>query len=429
MSVVAKPWTSIGETASRVAQGQWSVDVMVTQYLQRIEKIDPALHAYLAVDRKVRPRTSGPLAGAAIAVKDSIPVAGMRWTFGSTRWANRTADVESAVVVRIRDAGGAVIGKTNLPELAGAIGTTNELLAPTENPWRSGVTPGGSSGGSAAAVAASLASAALADDMGGSIRIPAASCGVVGLRPTVGRVPLAKTDLIGMNVIGPIARSVADAKVMLSAMLAEPISDINPVAGVIAVLGESTTKVDVACREACERTATVLRSFGYTLRAIPWDPAPFLQAYRVLRRVSLGGYPGPLDEYGAAVRELMREGRSVSAGELAEARLLAASARARLEGLLEDSVALLTPALGSMPMPIESVPRFLSPEWAAHTSFVLPISMTGRPALSLPAGQVDGLPVGVQLVGRRGKDWDLLALAGQVEEQEGFGFVPPPDMI
>jgi len=173
----------------------------------------------LHVDRKAR-GAAGSLAGSTLAVKDNIPVAGMPWTDGSAVWRSRVPGEDAVPVARARAAGAAILGKTNLPELAAAVGTTNAIFPATNNPWRAGTTPGGSSGGSAVAVAAGMATVAIGTDMGGSIRIPASCCGVVGLRPSPDRIPSEITDPAGLSVIGPIGRSVADVRLIYSVLAA-----------------------------------------------------------------------------------------------------------------------------------------------------------------------------------------------------------------
>src|SRR5581483_2996317 len=213
-------WLTATEIARSVAHEGLDPKEVLEALRARIRRLDPRLHAYLHVEPKP-PAGSGPLAGAGIAVKDTQPVAGMPWTEGSRRWRERVAEVDAVPVARVRRAGATILGKTNLPELAAAVGTTNELGPPTQNPWCEGVTPGGSSGGSAAAVAAGLCTAAFGDDMGGSIRIPASACGVAGLRPSPDRVPTELPEPTRLSVRGPLARSVADLRLLFSVMVEE----------------------------------------------------------------------------------------------------------------------------------------------------------------------------------------------------------------
>ena len=198
MKVEDLAWLSVAEIRTRVKRGDLDPQAAVAAHLASIDRFDPRIHAYIHVDRNAR-SSAGPYAGVTLAVKDSQPVAGMPYTYGTPSWRDRVAERDAVPVARARLAGMAILGKTNLPELAASIGTVNALFPPTQNPWRDGITPGGSSGGSGAAVAAGMASVALGGDTGGSIRIPASCCGVVGLRPTPDRVPSEEVDATGSS--------------------------------------------------------------------------------------------------------------------------------------------------------------------------------------------------------------------------------------
>ena len=214
-------WLSATDTARQVAAKSLDPQAVVRSHLSSIGLHDPTIHAFVYVDRAAS-AAPGPLSGVTLAVKDNLPVAGMPWTDGSAVWRDRIPTEDDVPVARARAAGAAILGKTNLPELAAAVGTTNAIFPPTNNPWRAGITPGGSSGGSAAAVGAGMASVGMGTDMGGSIRIPASCCGVVGLRPSPDRVPTESTDPAGLSVVGPIAKTVADVRLMFSVMSQSP---------------------------------------------------------------------------------------------------------------------------------------------------------------------------------------------------------------
>jgi len=365
----------------------------------------------------------GPLAGTTLGVKDTQPVAGMPWTYGSPKWRDRVATEDAVAVARARAAGAAILGKTNLPELAAAVGTTNELFPPTHNPWREGFTPGGSSGGSGAAVGGGLCTFAFGDDMGGSIRIPASCCGVVGLRPSPGRVPTELPDPTGLSVRGPLARTVADARRLFAVMTAEPAPPISERRLRIGLVDDSPIGMDPAVQAAVRRAGDALRAAGHTLEPVAWDPMPVAEAYRIVRPASVSTMPGDPSEYGVAVRGLIERGRALSAREYLAALTAGLDAARRL---LTGFDAWLTPTLGLLPMRIEAVPTFLAEGWDVYTQFVLPVSFAGLPAVSLPAGVAGGLPVGVQLVGGYRREWELLTLAKELEGLEGFGFQPPP---
>src|SRR5712671_3985649 len=400
---------------------------VVRAHLAAIDRLEPRIHAYVHVDRKARAGT-GSMSGVTLAVKDNLPVAGMPWTDGSAVWRDRVPDEDTIAVARVRAAGAAILGKTNLPELAAAVGTTNAIFPATNNPWRSGITPGGSSGGSAAAVCAGMATVGMGTDMGGSIRIPASCCGIVGLRPSPDRVPSQIVDPAGLSVIAPLGRSVADVKLLYSVM-AEPAPYLAPMTSGTRIGFVDTTALgmDAACADACSRAAGALESLGHRVERIPWESEVVATGYAVVRRASMASFPADPQLFAPGIRNLVEQGRALSALDYFQA-FDSASAGAYevvVKPLLSGFDFLLTPTLGLVPMPIEAVPPFLSEPYGRYIQFVLPVSFAHTPAVSVPAGLHDGLPVGVQLVGRSGQEWDLLALAEQLEAMPGFGFEQP----
>jgi Asp-tRNA(Asn)/Glu-tRNA(Gln) amidotransferase A subunit family amidase len=423
-------WLSARELTRLVEEGQPDPDLPARRHLQRIARYDSRLGAYVHVGEPSR-AAEGPLTGVTLAVKDSYPVRGMPWTYGSPRWRNRVAE-EDAIQVRWAKAAGAVVlGKTNLPELAASIGTSNEIFPPTQNPWRPGFTPGGSSGGSAAAVAAGLCTVAFGDDMGGSIRIPSACCGVAGLRPSLGVVPAEDPDPTRLSVRGPLARQAGDLRLVLDVMAARAPAATERTSGPrrrlrLAVVRETPLPVDLACQDACERAARSLEAAGHRLASVPWDPQPVARSYQVVRPASVSTMPGEPGEYGAAAGRLIARGREISAQQFLSALESGLTAAQALHEVLRDHDAILTPALGRQPMPIPEVPPFLSEGWLGFTQFMLPVSYAGLPAVCLPAGLSEGLPLGVQLIGRFQRESELLDLAEELEAQPGFGFQPPP---
>jgi Asp-tRNA(Asn)/Glu-tRNA(Gln) amidotransferase A subunit family amidase len=419
-------WLSVAEVKRRVETGELDPGATAGCHLKRIARHDPELGAYVHVAQP-SPAGTGPLAGVTVAVKDSYPVRGMPWTFGSRRWKSRVAEEDAEPVARARAGGALILGKTNLPELAAAIGTANELFPPTHNPWRRGFTPGGSSGGSAAAVAAGLCTIAFGDDMGGSIRIPAACCGVAGLRPSPGVVPTEVPDPTRLNVRGPLGRRVADLRTALAVMAGLDLPPPSDQEGLrIAVVRESPLPVDTACQEACKRAAGRLLAAGHRLESISWDPLPVAHSYQLVRPASVSTMPGEPAEYGSGAGRLIARGREVSARQYLAALTAGLAAAEALHRVLRDHDAILTPTLGRQPMPFAEVPPFLSEAWLGYTQFMLPVSYAGLPAVSVPAGLHEGLPVGVQLIGRFRQEAELLALAERLEAEPGFGFQRPP---
>jgi Asp-tRNA(Asn)/Glu-tRNA(Gln) amidotransferase A subunit family amidase len=353
----------------------------------------------------------------------------MPWTDGSAVWRDRVPVDDTVPVARARSAGAAVLGKTNLPELAAAVGTTNAIFPATNNPWRSGITPGGSSGGSAAAVSAGMATVGMGTDMGGSIRIPASCCGIVGLRPSPDRVRSEISDPAGLSVIAPLGRSVADVKLLFSVM-AEPAPYLPPMTNGmrIGVVDTTALGMDAACADACRRAAGALESLGHHLEHIEWESAAVATGYGVVRRASMASFPADPKLFAPGIRKLVEEGRALSALDYFQAfeSATAAAYAVVVKPLLGGLDFLLTPTLGLVPMAIEEVPPFLSEPYGRYIQFVLPVSFAHTPAISVPAGLHDGLPVGVQLITRSGQEWPLMALAEQLEGMAGFGFQRPP---
>jgi hypothetical protein len=200
----------------------------------------------------------------------------------------------------------------------------------------------------------------------------------------------------------------------------------TPTPGRIAVVTASALDVHPACRAAAERAAGALEAAGHRVTEATWDPLPVAHAYQVVRPASVSTMPGEPDEYGPAAGRLIAQGRALTAREYLEAHTAGLTAARLVTRLLDDHDAVLTPTLGLLPMPIADVPPFLEDAWTSYTQFVLPVSFAGTPAVSVPAGEHDGLPIGVQLVGAYREEWALLDLAEQLERADGFGFRRPP---
>lgn len=420
-------WLSASDAVQRVRGGELNPQDVVQAHLDAIDRFDSRIHAYIHVDRNARSSS-----GVTLAVKDSQPVAGMPFTFATPSWRDRIADEDSVPVARAKASGMAILGKTNLPELAASIGTTNTLFPPTHNPWRHGITPGGSSGGSGAAVAAGMATVAYGDDMGGSVRIPASCCGIVGLRPTPDRIPCEIVDAAGLSSRGALGRTVDDVRQLFRvASGTEPAASGRPDEPLrIGVPDMSSLGVDAACKEACRRAVSALKAAGHVVDQIPWDPHPVTQGYAIVRRASMASFPADTSTMGPGIRQLAEQGRSLTAMDYFHAFDSATQAANRTVAIpLQTRFDfLLTPTLGLMPMPIEKAPAFLGEEWSSYIQFVLPVSFARVAAISIPAGLHDGLPVGVQLVGQYAREFELLDFAEELEAMPGFGFQQPPGL-
>jgi amidase len=228
-------------------------------------------------------------------------------------------------------------------------------------------------------------------------------------------------------VPGPLARSVADLRLAFAFMTGEVPAGHRPPGRLrVAMLESSPVHVDEPCRAACRRAAAFLAAAGHQVEPIAWDPMPVAEAYQVIRPVSVATMPGEPEDYGQAAGRLIATGRATPLRDFLDALRAGQRAVAPLQELVRDRDLILTPTLGRLPMPISEVPAFLTEPWSGYTQFVLPVSFAGLPAVSVPAGLHEGLPVGVQLVGRPWAEWALLDIAEALEAAPGFGFLPPP---
>ncbi len=414
------------------------VDV-VRAHLDRIAALDPVLGAFqvvraeaaLAEARALTLRSDLsrlPLAGVPVAIKDNVAVAGEPTRMGSAATSGEPAGSDDELVARLRAAGCVVIGKTTLPELAIWPFTESAAFGPTRNPWDPARTPGGSTGGGAAAVAAGMAALAIGSDGGGSIRIPAACCGLLGVKPGPGLVPLAggaAEHWLGLTAFGPIARTVADAALALDVLAGRPIrrdppaqprplriafSARHPLPGV------SASRPVLA---ALDDLAGVLRNAGHALT----EDAPRYPVTLGLRFDArwLAGIARDADGLDAAAleprtRRLARTGRRI-AGRVRPASADAFATRAARWFASYD--VLITPTLTRAPVPVGAwdgagwIATMLgSARWICTPQW----NLAGLPALSVPFGQDDdGLPIGMQLIGPAGSERLLLELAAQIE--------------
>ncbi len=439
--------------AELVRSGEVSSKELTELYLDRIERLDPELNAFRTVLRERAlagaaqadaRRAAGadegerPLLGVPIAVKDSEDLAGEVTTWGTA--ANFTpAARDGELVRRLRAAGAVILGKTNLPELAIMGETEGPAFGVTRNPWDTGRSPAGSSGGSAAAVAAGLCAAATASDGAGSIRLPAANCGLVGLKPTRDLIPLSPRSehWYGLSVGGFVTRTVADTALLVSVGAGAPaLADaaVGPPASLrvaTSVKPALPTRVDPLIRGLVDKTAARLRSLGHSVEDD--DPpyplvSPVMARYLcgIAREAELVERPERLQR---RTRGFARLGRSIPSPLLAWARRNDTSEGMR--PFFERHDVLLTPVTASPPVAagrwegLGALRTLLG--MAAVYPFTWHWNLTGQPALAIPAGTSDdGLPVGVQLVGRRGEDAVLLGLAAQLEAELGWAGRRPP---
>ena len=393
---------------------------------------DQALDAAEAADRLLaRGSRPGPLHGVPVAVKDNIAEAGKPCPAGCAAYRDRIAPRDAVVVGRLRRAGAVVLGRTNMDELANGVTSDNPHHGPVGNPWRAGFSPGGSSGGSAAAVASGSALAALGTDTGGSVRIPASLCGVVGLKPsrgllsTEGVLPLSTT----LDHVGILARTVAGVRALLEVLspaeVAPTLSRPSLVGVGIGVLEGFGLEPDVAVAGLFAEALSLIEAEGAVLApvAMPALARGIALLARIYGREAALLHRDRLEARPKGFSDRLR--RDLERG--------LASDPARFEQAIEESAVLehelaeASRGLELLLSPTTPQPARAhgSPEPHTALSFTCPFNLTGHPAISLPMGMVDGLPVGLQVVARPGEDHRLLAVAEAVEGLLG-GFSPPP---
>jgi Asp-tRNA(Asn)/Glu-tRNA(Gln) amidotransferase A subunit family amidase len=378
-------------------------------------------------DERRRGIDRGPLHGMPISVKDLIDVAGQPTTAASKVRAGHVARRDATIVQRLRNAGAVLIGKTNLHEFA--LGTTSEESAygPVRNPLDTSRSAGGSSGGSAAAVATGMGVASIGSDTGGSIRIPAAACGVVGLKPSLGEVP---TDGVvplsaTFDHVGPIARSVADAALLWAVLAGRAVRRVEaPVASALTLgaLGDYFTAMLASdVRTAFDSAIVQLRAAGVSIEPrMVQGTATIVDTYSNISLAEAAHWHAPtLDtraaDYQAPVRERLMKGRTISAVSYLEARekreMLARAVDAALRGcsaLVLPTLPIVAPILGAADVVMDSGETLTVR--AAMLRLTQLFNITGHPAISLPIATI-GLPVGLQLVGRLDATEELLAVA------------------
>ena len=468
MDKVDLAFAGLAKQAELIRAGDVSSRELVELYLERIDRLDPQLNAYRVVmaeraladadqaDARKRGDDDRPLLGVPVAVKDNVDVAGEVTTHGTNAY-GEPAREDAEIVKRLRAAGAVIVGKTHLPELAILPWTESATFGATRNPWELNSTTGGSSGGSAAAVAAGLAAAALASDGGGSIRIPAACCGLFGLKPQRGRVSLMpySEHWYGLSVFGAITRSVMDTALWLDVVSGRADGDAEAARPPTTSFAEAAqtapgtlriavstnpgpsaalVKVKPEVEQAIEQTAELLRSLGHQVerRDPQFGVIQPLFLPRWLRGIAddAARLPHP-DRLERRVRKLVAAGKLFSRDTVARARAAEPQFTARVGELFRDFDVLLTPTI---PTPPWQLLRYegrgvIGATMAASDTvpFAAPWNLTGQPAASVPAGFTDrGLPLAVQLVGRPHDETTLLSLSAQIEAERPWADRRPP---
>jgi aspartyl-tRNA(Asn)/glutamyl-tRNA(Gln) amidotransferase subunit A len=439
-------------------------------YLERIELLNPRLNAFITVtaERAIADaqraeeeiaagQYRGPLHGVPVALKDLFDTAGIRTTGGAKIFADRVPDADATVARRLREAGSVLLGKLNTHELAYGVTTNNPHFGPTRNPWNPAYIPGGSSGGSGAAIAAGLAAATLGTDTGGSVRIPAALCGVVGLKPTYGRVSKAGVLPLSwlFDHVGPLTYTVEDAALLLQAIAGYDAADFStvpmpigdyaaPLKGDIRGLrvgvprGYFYERLDDEVRAAVEAALDVLRNQGATIQEVAWPSAAAL--------LPAGGgivLPEIKDIHAEPLRERPGDlGADLIAGwsqDASDAVAMAAALRVCYTGteevrrVLEAVDVLVTPTTPVPAVPIgEEVVTYggtTEPVFDALLRCTAPFNATRLPALSVPCGfTAAGLPIGLQIAGRPFDEATVLRVGHAYEQATQWHTRRPADL-
>jgi amidase len=425
--------------ARQVRSGEVSAVEVMLEHLARVAELDPALGAFQivrteralaeAAEVDARPdRATLPLAGVPVAIKDNIDVAGEPTRHGSAATPPEPVSADDELVRRLRAAGCVVIGKTRMPELAAWAFTSSAAYGITRNPWNRQLDPGGSTGGGAVAVATGMAALALGTDGGGSLRVPAAACGVVGFKPASGDVPLpggAAEHWYGLTAAGPLARSVADAAAMLAALGGPDPKITKPRKLRVAVSLKSPSPVgrpDAHVRGSVEYAQQTLEMLGHRVERAdpPYSPLLISRWTRLWHAgVALDARDLPLALLEPRTRTMVSKGRRVQL--LGGPRRTAANRwRARALAWLEQYDVLITPVVAAAPPIAGSLDGrgYLSTlrVAAAGVPYTQAWNLAGLPAMTVPIGiGEDHRPQAVQMIAKSGDEAVLFGLAQQIE--------------
>jgi aspartyl-tRNA(Asn)/glutamyl-tRNA(Gln) amidotransferase subunit A len=458
---------TIREAANALREKRVSPVELTGAAISRIERLNSKLHAFITVTaeyamaraRKAESelaggRDRGPLHGVPIAVKDLFAMRGLRTTSGSKVFENLVSDFNSTVVERLEAAGAVIVGKLNMHELAYGVTSDNPHFGTVHNPWNTERSPGGSSGGSGAAVAANIVYGAMGSDTGGSVRIPAAFCGTVGLKPTYGRVSRYGALPLGYSLdhMGPLTRCVRDAALFLNAIAGrdrrDDTSSRRPVVDFVPEDGCSLRgmrigfpenfyfeRLDPEVESAVRGALARAESLGAEIKPVR---VPDIAALNALGQVILLSEASAIMEpymefrarFGSDVLKRLDQGRLIPATDYINAQRVRRKFRAEFDKLWDDVDCIFTPTTPNTAPPIgETTVRLGGVEEDARlaaTRLVRGINVLGIPALSIPCGlSGSGLPVGLQILGSAFDEATILKV-GAAMEDGGVGIPPCP---
>jgi amidase len=449
------PWISGSELRDLVIKKELSPREVADFFIARIEKLNPRVGAFMTITaeraradaarlEKMTPEEAqrAPLFGVAYSLKDLTWTSDIRTTMGSKNYENFKPPLDQEYVIKLRNAGGILLGKTTTPEFGGRPTTEGGLCPPARNPWNLEHTAGGSSGGAAAALAAGMGPLAEGSDGGGSIRIPSSCCGVVGLKPSRGRItfsPVSGEAWAGFATSGPMARTVKDVATMLDVMHGHVVGDpywapdpitsfrsaveISPRKLRLGVISKTAiTKVDPETVAALESACALFAEMGHIVEPIDVDPAAMMRD-TVMALIGAGIASAPIENpalMDPIVREAWEAGQKVSAREyiatVTQMHNLAREVVQKLapyDAVLSPTLSRPAVKLGTLP----SGPGMFNTELPEWLPFTFPFNATGQPAFSLPNGfSKAGLPIGLQIVGRQADEVTIIGLAAQFEK-------------
>jgi amidase len=442
------PFASALDQAAAVRRREVSSVEVTTAYLQRIERLNPRLNAYVLITPELAMEQAAaadaansgqPLCGVPVSIKDLVSVAGYPTTLGSKAFEDLSFGVDFFPVARLKEEGCPILGKTNLSEFGTRPTTEYGLFGATRNPWSLGYSAGGSSGGAAAAVAAGLCAFAHGSDGGGSVRIPSSCCGTVGLKPSRGRIspgPLFGEHWAGLSTDGAIARTVADAAAALDAMgghlpgdaywadadgkfadAARPTDRRLRIAFTV----RSTAAVDEQVVDCVRMVAKQLADLGHHVTEDGPDTEPFRAPMQLIVVSGLGSLPiadeTQLEPFNALGITFARQLTAVDYVRAVDA--IRVHSR-QVVGFWDTHDVLVTPTLPRTVPALNTLGSDLATagdDYMDFVTFTFPYNCTGQPAISLPLGNDgSGLPIGVQLVGPPRGEAVILGLAAQLEE-------------